>query len=422
MKGSDLHCTLSTTRFNRLCHVICILWLFVAIPLTFLVRPTYQDFSLYYMAGVCARTGHWDALYPRVPPNSTELDCDPSLLKPKLMALAEQWHVGLSMPYIQPAWNAMFFAGLTVLPYPIAHALWIAILILCTYGMARYAARTYTACAGGETKLAGAVMLIVALSALAYRTIRVGNVSAVVGFAIVFTTFEMQRRDGIRSALAIWIGGLLKYATAMFLPVLMLTGRWRTIVWTAALGIATIAVALSIAGIAPFREYAVVAQEINKSIRYAGNQSLHGFLLRATGQSPVPQWAKLSMNVLQIVVGLALLGLLIRRRRALLTRPPVLFAAVVASVAWLMIFAPFFWDHYHIYFAPFWGWMLWEGLQSLARRVIAFAAIALAWVPLPAALWFDWPEPWGSYMLWSVCLMLGLAVMRLTQRENVQTV
>jgi hypothetical protein len=408
----------STLRFNRLCHAICILWLFVAIPLTFIIRPTYQDFSLYYMAGVCARTGNFDALYPRVPPRTTELDCDPALIQPKAMELAEQWHVGLSMPYLQPAWNAIFFATLTFLPYRIAHALWIAILILSTYGITRYAGKTYQLCACAESKMTGVVMLVVALSALAYRTIRVGNVSAVVGFAIAFTTFELMRRDGIRSALAIWIGGLLKYATAMFLPILILTRRWRTIAWTAAFGIATIAIAFAIAGPEPFREYSVVAKEISKSIRYPGNQSLHGFLLRATHQSPVPAWARVLMLSLQVLIGLALLALLIRRRNELRTNPPVLFAAVVASVAWMMIFAPFFWDHYHIYFAPFWGWMIWEATQSPVKRVMAIAAIALAWVPLPAALWFNWPEPWGSYMLGSVCLMLVLAGMRLVETKT----
>lgn len=408
----------TTRRFNQGCHAICVLWLFVAVPITFVVRPTYQDFSLYYMAGVCARTGNFDALYPNVPPNTTELDCDPALLKPKLLVLAKEWNVDLSMPYLQPAWNAIFIAPLTFLPYRIAHALWIAILILSTYGIARYAGKTYQLCAEAETRMAGVSMLIVALSALAYRTIRVGNVSAVVGFAIAFTTFELARRDGIRSALAIWIGGILKYATVMFLPLLILTRRWRTIVWTGAFGIATIAIAYAIAGPAPFHDYSVIAREISKSIRYPGNQSLHGFLLRATDQSPVPQWARILLNLGQAVVGVALLALIIRRRNELRTNPPILFAAVVASVAWLMIFAPFFWDHYHIYFAAFWGWMLWEGSRSRLKRVIAIAAIVLAWVPLPAALWFHWPEPFGSYMLWSVCLMLVLAVMRLCESRN----
>jgi hypothetical protein len=407
-----------TRLSNEVCHTICVLWLFVAVPITFFVRPTYQDFSLYYMAGVCARTGNFDALYPNVPPNTTELDCDPALLKPKLLALAKGWNVDLSMPYLQPAWNAIFFAPLTFLPYRLAHALWIAILILSTYGMTLFAAKTYRVCAPTESRMCGVAMLIVALSPLAYRTIRVGNVSAVVGLVIAFTTFEMARRDGVRSALAIWIGGILKYATVMFLPLLILTKRWRTIAWVGAFGVVTILMAYMIAGPGPFRDYTVIAQEIGKSIRYPGNQSLHGFLLRATHQSPAPEWASVLLNGGQAVVGIGLLALIIRRRNELRTNPPIVFAAVVASVAWLMIFAPFFWDHYHIYFAPFWGWMLWEASQSMLKRVIAVAAISLAWVPLPAALWFHWPEPFGSYMLWSVCLMLVLAVMRLLARNE----
>lgn len=403
----------SICRFNGICRAICLLWLFVALPMTFVIRPTYQDFSLYYMAGVCARTGSWDALYPRVPANSTELDCDPALLKPELYELAREWDVDLSMPYIQPPWNALFFAPLTLLPYRVAHGVWIAILLLSTYGMARYAGATYELSRGSISRMSGLAMLLVALSALAYRTVRVGNVSAVVGFTIAFATFELMRRDGLRGGIAIWVGGLLKFATVVFFPLLILARRWRTLACVVAIGVLTIVVSYAILGPEPFREYAIVAREINKSIRYPGNQSLHGYLLRSLHRSPIPASAMLLKQALQAIVGLALLWLIIRRARSLRSDPPMLFAAVVGLTAWLLIFAPFFWDHYHIYFTPLWGWLLWEASESLLRRITVTLAIVLAWVPLPAALWFNWPEPFGSYMLWSGCLMLGLAIARL---------
>jgi hypothetical protein len=408
----------SILNFNRACHALCVLWLFVAIPITFFIRPTYQDFSLYYMAGVCARTGNFDALYPNVPPHSPELDCDPALLKPKLLELAREWHVDLSMPYIQPAWNAIFFVPLTFFSYRVAHAIWIAILIVCTYGITLYAARIYERCVSRPSRMGGVVMLIVALSALAYRTILVGNVSAVVGFALVFTAMDLMQRDRARSAIAIWIGGLLKYATIVFLPIVLVLRRWKTLVIVTLLGIATIACSVAIAGRQTFSEYSVVAREVNKSIRYPGNQSLHGFLLRAMNVSPVPEPVLLAKHAIELLVGIILLWLVIRNRERLRTDAATMCAAVVGLTAWLLIFSPLFWDHYHIYFAPFWGWMIWEARLSMARRITVILAIALAWVPLPAALWFHWPEPFGSYMLWSACLMLGLSVVRLVARTE----
>ncbi|HTL29664.1 MAG TPA: glycosyltransferase 87 family protein [Tepidisphaeraceae bacterium] len=405
-------------RFNRTCAWIAALWLFIAIPITLIIRPTYQDFSLYYVAGVCSRTGNWDALYPRIPPNAPELDIDASLIKPRLLELAAERKVPIWMPYIQPAWNAIIFVPLSLLPFPVASWIWTYLLAASMFGIVLYAGRTYTRCAGRASRTAGIMMLVLAFSLLTYRTMRIRNVSQIVGLAIAFATFELARHDGIRSAVAIWLGGLLKFATIALLPILVLTRRYRAILWTVVFGIATIAVAYLIAGRATMAEYAIVASEIGKSMSVSWNQSLHGFLLRATHRSPLSEPILWLMRAVQLTTLIALLAMIVRQRKNLLNRPPILFASVVGLTAWLLIFSPLFWDHYHIYFAPFWGWLVWEATQSLLKRIAVIVAIGLAWAPVTSALWFHWPEPFGSYLLWSACIMFALAMTRLVSTKT----
>src|SRR5262249_50884161 len=138
-----------------------------------------------------------------------------------------------------------------------------------------------------------------------------------------------------------------------------------------------------------------------------------GFLLRLHRASPLPHSWLLAVQVAQWLLLLLILGLIVRQNRRGLSQPRVMFAATVALVGWTVMFSPLFWEHYHIYFAPLWGWMLWESTLSLTRRIIVVAAIGLAWVPLPAFTQFKPPEPLASYMLWSAVLMLALALHRL---------
>jgi hypothetical protein len=49
-----------------------------------------------------------------------------------------------------------------------------------------------------------------------------------------------------RAAAAIIVGGLLKYATGVLVPLLFLLRRWRTLAWTVAIGLAAVLFAAAV--------------------------------------------------------------------------------------------------------------------------------------------------------------------------------
>jgi hypothetical protein len=405
-------------RFNRTCRITAAAWLLIALPVSLYLRPAHQDFTLYYIAGVTAARGEWSALYPSLPADSPDLQFNSTTtLNPRQAELAREYGATAGiLPYLQPPWNALLFAPLGLLPFKLAHAVWIAVLIGSVLYIAVLAGRTFELSASVPSRLSGIATLVVAISPLAYRTIRVGNVSGAVGAAIALAVMDLMRRDSARAGIATWLGGVLKLgATVGLVPLMLVLRRWKALGWLVGLTIVTVLATLAIAGRAPFREYMTVAPEVAKSTPRPSNQALHAFLIRATGMLPLPRSLLIAMRVAQALVLVAILALMFRRRRADWQHPPIVFAAAVALVAWTVIFAPLFWEHYLIYFAPFWGWLIWEGTRSRFRATLVLIAIAMMWMPFPALVRFRAPEPIASYLLWPVCIMLGIAMDRLAR-------
>jgi hypothetical protein len=105
--------------------------------------------------------------------------------------------------------------------------------------------------------------------------------------------------------------------------------------------------------------------------------------------------------------------------------PANVCAAVAALVAWLLAFSPCAWEHWPIWLAPVWGWMVWEAHQSAPRAVAAIVGLGLMYVPLsiftnpgffrsPMRL----PEPWNSSQLAGVLLTMGLGAARLMRART----
>jgi hypothetical protein len=88
-------------------------------------------------------------------------------------------------------------------------------------------------------------------------------------------------------------------------------------------------------------------------------------------------------------------------------------AAAAALLVWLLLFSPICWEHYFTYLCPFWGWLLWEAGISARRRVAAWLAIGLSWLPWAVLPNLILPEPLTSHMLMSLLLILALAIRRL---------
>src|SRR6185503_7468727 len=108
---------------------------------------------------------------------------------------------------------------------------------------------------------------------------------------------------------------------------------------------------------------------------------------------------------------LLILALVLLRPRKYWDTPHRVFAAAAALVAWLLLFSPIFWEHYHAYLAPLWGWVAFEATRSRAKMFVAIAVILLAMYPRV-------PAPLLNHLMWSTVLLLGLALARLMERAD----
>jgi len=417
---------IETDRFNRACAWIGLAFLLLTVGARYALYAhrgidQSQDFAQYYMGGLVALHGEWSSLYPIPKPGALTNAgfFDASDLHPRYLELAREHRVGdFSMRYMQPPPAALIFMPLALLPYRLSHLLWTALLIFAAWGVARQAGRIHAICSGRRTKWIGVLMLLICLSPQAHRWVRVGNLSVLMAWLIGYAVIEIARRDSPRAAIALVIGTLLKYALLALGPLLLAARRWRTLAWSVALGVATLGVSLFVMGVEPYRVFARdIAPTLGRTSLIGENQALYRFLLDIQGaphEDAMPHVLEIGFRILEIGLLLAILTLILLPRTSPGAVAPMIFPAALALVAWMLIFSPIFWEHYHAYLAPFWGWLIYEGSKSRGKAIAASFAIALAYLPssliaqqahLPRL-----PEPFFSHLLWSTVIMLGMSV------------
>ena len=391
-----------------------------------LVRPatSYQDFSQYYMGALMARAGLWDSIYPQPLPGSIYNAGwgDQSAVREKYREMGERHGINeFGFRFIQSPPVAVVFIPLTFLEHPTAYKVWIAILSLCTWGIALQAARVYTIARGREDAVAGAIIIVIACSVLAYRAVRVGNVSPVVGLCIGTIALDLVRPrprtrtpGGVLAGAAMTLGALAKYATPVLAPIHVAMKRWSPLLWSAVFMLLIVLGTFAVSGTAPFKEFATsIAPTLGRSHPHRANQSVEGLLLRLTARPTLSPRLNVTMRAAQIATLAVLLWLIWRVRERLPQHPPLVFAAAAGLVCWLLIFGPLYWEHYPVYLCALWGWLAWEARLSMMRLALVIAAIALAWVPVPAIPGVRLPEPINSHILASTLIILGLSIGRL---------
>jgi len=370
-----------------------------------------------------ARAGQWDAIYPEPLPGSIYNAGwgDQSAVREKYRAMGERHGINeFGFRFIQSPPVAVLFIPLTLLEHPTACKVWIAILSLCMWGIALQASRVYTTARGGREDVgSGVVILVIACSVLAYRAVRVGNVSPFVGLCIGIIVLDLVRSrantlSDVSAGAAMTLGALAKYATPVLAPIHLLMRRWAPLMWSAAFMVAILAMTWAISGTAPFKEFATsIAPTLGRSHPHRANQSVEGLLLRLTARPTLSPQLKVTMRAAQLATLALLLWLIWRIRERLGQHPPLVFAAAAGMICWLLIFGPLYWEHYPVYLCPLWGWLAWEARLSMTRLVLVIAAIALAWVPVPAIPGMHLPEPVNSHILASTLIILGLSIGRL---------
>jgi hypothetical protein len=380
------------------------------------------------MGGLVARHGAWEAMYPIPKPDSETNPgfAENSELRPRYRELAQRAGVEENaVRYMQPPPFALLLAPWSLLPYELSFYLWIALLTLAAWGIGFQAARIFTLSLGRETRWAGLIVLLVCLSPQAHRWVRVGNMSVLLGWLIGYATLELVRRDGPRGAAAVVVGGVAKYAILVLGPLYLVMRRWRTIAWGIAFAAVLLGAALLLMPLGPDGPYAVFFREIAPTLARTGsvteNQALYPALMRMLGveRPPLPMPVNVAFRIAQFATLLLMLGLIAAKPRDYWNVPAHVFAAALALVAWLLVFSPICWEHYHAYLAPFWGWLIFEGLKSRVRMVTAILAIGLSYLPTSLLLHqiaggrYRLPEPLFSHLLCGAMLMMGMALYEL---------
>ena len=411
-------------RFNRACLLVAAAWLLVGVPLTVKFRPMRaKDFPQFYMGGVIARHGAWDALYPVPHPDSPYnpgLKND-SAMRPRYAQLAAKYRVatGDEPRFIQPPPAALLFRPLVWLPYDLAYVAWAALMGAMCLAVAHLAGRFHERCAGRPSRVSGGLVLLICCSHLTYYVIRTTNIEMLMALSIALATLALltpARPGGAATfggVAALVVGGIVKYATAVLLPLAVAMRRWALVGWTAAAGLALLAVAVAVMGTGPFITFlADVFPRLSRPYDIDGNQSLKGMIIYHSGVFPLPAAVNAAVRVAMGAMLAALLALIFTRDREAWRRPEHVCAGAAALVAWLLIFSPLTWDKYYTYLFPFYGWLAWEAARSRGRALVVggvFASLFAAWFNVGDFL----PAPLTFHMLLATVAVLALAARRL---------
>jgi hypothetical protein len=407
-------------RWNRFCRLAALVWI-LALTVSYRTYwPQDQDSGQYYMGGLVARLGEWNALYP-IPHPGNPYNAGGrvgSSMNPEYRRLAFAQGVGDANRFIQPPPIALAFVPLSGLPFRDAQWIWFLLMALCCWGVAVQAGRFFELALGHPSRTSGVLTILVATSPLVYRVIFLGQISPLVALLLGAAVLGLLKDRTLGIAATLASATLMKYVGLSLLPLLIAMSRWREVVWLGAMLCSVMLMAVGVMGSAPFRVFVNdIAPTLGRSDVWPGNQALSAFLLRSTGQEGLvlPPGLELGVRVLQGAVLLVIGVLVFRRGRAFWSEPPNVFAGAAALLLWTLIFSPLFWEHYFIYLCPFWGWLAWETRHTRARLLMVILAIGLGWAPYAVFLRSYLGEPLTSHMLWSSMITLGLACRRLTQ-------
>ncbi len=410
-------------KLARYCLLISAMWLLVGIPLTVRFRPLRaKDFPQFYMGGLIARNHAWESLYPNPnldSPYNPGLKWD-STMKPRYQELAANPPVetGDEPRFIQIPPAAVLFVPLTFLPYRVAYVTWSVLMGACCLGSACLARRFYEICLGRPSPKSALLIPLISCSYLAYIVIRCSNIELLISLLLGLGALGLIRKTPMSGGLAVVLAFVIKYASAVYLPVMLFARRWRMLAATLLIGALMLAATLPITGIGPWREFREsILPRLSRPYDNSNNQSLQGAIMFYTDQFPLSAGNVIFCRVLAGVGLAGLLALFATRPARYWKAAPVALAACAAMVGWLLIFSPLTWDKYSTYFFPLWGWLAWEATRSRVRGVWAGLSIALVWAP-----WFSvvphWPGVLSYHMLAGTVLLTLLATARVYRGDE----
>jgi hypothetical protein len=429
-------------RFNRICFALALLWLGLSLFASLRLWPNERfdqpapekhDFSQFYMGGVIARHGAWDALYPI--PHADSLNSpgawEYSETRPKYRALGDEAGVPeKSSRFIQPPPFALLMEPIAFLKYRLAKKVWNLLMVLCAWGVAVMAGRFYEIAAGTRSPLAGVIAMAVAVSPLTLDTLRLMNVSPFIALMCGLSVVGLLQRNSELGATAVVIGAASKYATAIFLPLYIAMRKWRAIVVMAILSVVILILSVLVMKTGPFNVFIKeMLPTFGRTHTDTWNRSFSALLMQIAGPpghaQPLRGGMRLLAGALQWGSLIGLLAILFTRKVEVWNAPPAVMAAAAALLCWFLIFSPILWDHYFFYLVPLWGWLAREARRSPAKTFLIGGAILFQCLPeiiterrLPGHFHVNGQPltvmgPYECFMLLSAVVIFLVAISRL---------
>jgi hypothetical protein len=420
-------------RFNLVCKLVALIILVGGLALSDLTRPQFRDldFWQFYIAGIMAREGMWEHLYPTPLAGNPHNPGAPedSTVSPEYQAVATAAGVELSTRFIQFPPNALLYLPLSLFSPVRAFQFWLLAMALFGWAIALQAGHIYRILGRADTRAIGMIVLLVACSPLMYRTVRVGNISPIIGWSLGIgiialirgmeqlpdrrarrITRREQMWDLIVGA-ALVIGTMGKYITVLLVPLFAFREKWRPLAYALAVGGIVTGFALAIMGSQPFKTFfETIAPTLGRSHEQIGNQSLQGLLLRLTETTVLPDAVAFAFFGCKWTVFVFILGWIVRRRNDLKKSPELVCASAMARLGWGLVFAPLFWEHYLVYLCPLWGWLIYQATRRHSAAVLAATATVVLTSTFPPVRSQTWAELANTRPLVGTIIIWGIAI------------
>ncbi|MCK9897830.1 glycosyltransferase 87 family protein [Frankia sp. AgB32] len=340
------------------------------------------------------------------------------------------------LPFTYPPFAAFLFAPIAALPQWTAQALWGGLLFVCLAFFVRELAdaaglpgRPLMAATAGRPFAAGGLLVGTAAVVLACEPVRqnfgFGQVNLPLALMVLL---DLRGRSGrLPSGVLLGLAGAIKLTPMIFLPYLLLVGRWRAAAVASAtfLGCGALSALPTATDSHLFWTKLVVDPSYIGGTPYAANQSLCGVLTRIAGHAIYDESWYRAVILAVAAAGLILAALVTRRGDALL-------GWTVCGLTGLLV-SPVSWTHHWLWALAAVAWLAAPGridghtpspasASSPARRALLAAAVGTVlllvspvwWVPNTRNreyTWSGWQLVAGnSYFLAAAAFLLAIGV------------
>ncbi len=321
----------------------------------------------------------------------------------------------INLPYTYPPITLLPNALLSMLTHRHALILMSAVTVGCVAVSAWYALGMAGVPTGrGRLGLTAAIAGLSVWLEPVLATINLGQVNAIVMVLVIADLAQPDRRrwKGVGIGLATGI----KLVPGLFIVYLLLTRRFRAAVVSAGVFVGTVLLGFLITpGDAArywggeFLDSKRVASVVG--VGYLGNQSLHGFAARLTGDDNTLLWLPLALLVL--VGGMLVATLTHQRGQELLA---VLLVAITA-----LLITPVAWSHHWVWVVPLLIFA-WSAPARLAGNRQVLAQVGAAILTAAFVAWPFWDAAVGPVvplgLIWHTTGHLGTGLIGSTLHET----